>query len=147
MEAALVYQQPKVVEAFVNIREGIPLAKEQLDIFDGMPMRLQVDMLRTAIKPVRRKKGEFEKMVQFYLNSDMEGLMRSAQGRKLDVPEFARVLNRRMLDDRNKNMVERMAKRLMEGNALIAVGAAHLPGRVGVLNLLAEEGYTVAKVY
>jgi uncharacterized protein YbaP (TraB family) len=40
-----------------------------------------------------------------------------------------------------------MAHRLAEGNALIAVGAAHLPGRVGILNLLAKEGHTVARVY
>ena len=30
---------------------------------------------------------------------------------------------------------------------LIAVGAAHLPGRVGILNLLADKGYTFARVY
>ena len=43
MEAALVYQQPKVVEAFVNIREGIPLAKEQLDIMGHLIHHFQIN--------------------------------------------------------------------------------------------------------
>ena len=121
--------------------------KEQLDVFDGMPMRLQVDMLRHALRSKRRGKDEFERMVGLYLKSDVEAILGEATGRQVKIPESARVFNRRILDSRNKNMVKRMATRLTEGNALIAVGAAHLPGRVGILNLLAEEGYTVARVY
>ena len=44
-------------------------------------------------------------------------------------------------------MVARMMPRLGEGNALVAVGALHLPGRQGILNLLAQEGYHIARVY
>jgi uncharacterized protein YbaP (TraB family) len=122
-------------------------AEEQVNVFDGMSMRLQVEMLRHSMRPIKRSKNEFERMVKFYLDSDMESILGSRAGRNLDVPEFARVLDKRMLDIRNKNMVERMARRLAEGNALIAVGAAHLPGRVGILNLLADKGYTFARVY
>ena len=126
---------------------ALETAEEQLDVFDGMPMRLQVDMLRHAMRPIKRSKTEFERMVKLYLDSDIEAILGSRAGKQLRVPEFARVFNRRILDIRNKNMVERMARRLDEGNALIAVGAAHLPGRVGILNLLADKGYTFARVY
>ena len=121
--------------------------KEQLDVFDGMPMRLQVDMLRQALKTKRPNKRQFEQMVESYLKSDVEAILSEATGTRMRLPEYERVFNERLLDKRNKNMVKRMAPRLTEGNALIAVGAAHLPGRVGILNLLAEEGYTVARVY
>lgn len=121
--------------------------KEQLDAFDGMPMRLQVDMLRHAMRRTKRNKYQFERMVNLYLKSDVEAILGLAAGEKMEIPEFSRVLSKRMLDQRNKRMVERMAARLSEGNALIAVGAAHLPGRDGVLNLLAEKGYTLARVY
>ena len=60
---------------------------------------------------------------------------------------FARVYAERLLDIRNRLMVARMMPRLGEGNALVAVGALHLPGRRGILNLLAEEGYHIARVY
>ena len=121
--------------------------KEQLDVFDGMPMRLQVDLLRHSMRHAKRDKNEFERMVKLYLKSDVEAILGVATGGKMEIPEFARVFDKRMLDNRNKNMVERMGPRLAEGNALIAVGAAHLPGRVGVLNLLAQEGYHIARVY
>ena len=53
----------------------------------------------------------------------------------------------RLLDERNARMVERMAPRLTEGDAFIAVGALHLPGERGILNLLAERGYRIFRVY
>jgi uncharacterized protein YbaP (TraB family) len=121
--------------------------KEQLDVFDGMSERHQVDMLRHALRRKSRGKHEFERMVELYLKSDVAAILGEAMGRKVKSSEFVRVFNRRILDSRNKTMVKRMAPRLTEGNALIAVGAAHLPGRVGILNLLAKEGYTVARVY
>ncbi len=121
--------------------------KDQLDVFDGMPMRLQVDMLRHAMRHSKRGKGEMDRMVELYLKRDVEAILGMATGKELKIPEFARVLDRRMLDMRNKNMVERMMPRLTEGNALIAVGAAHLPGQVGILNLLADKGYQIARVY
>ena len=40
-----------------------------------------------------------------------------------------------------------MQPRLEEGNAFIAVGALHLPGKDGLINLLREQGYTVKAVY
>ncbi|MGH6944671.1 MAG: TraB/GumN family protein, partial [Geminicoccaceae bacterium] len=36
---------------------------------------------------------------------------------------------------------------LMRGAAFVAVGALHLPGEQGILNLLARKGYTVTRVY
>jgi hypothetical protein len=44
-------------------------------------------------------------------------------------------------------MVERMIPRLAEGDAFVAVGALHLPAERGILNLLAERGYRISRVY
>jgi uncharacterized protein YbaP (TraB family) len=44
-------------------------------------------------------------------------------------------------------MLERMEKRLQEGNAFIAVGALHLPGDKGLLKLLQARGYRVSALY
>lgn len=40
-----------------------------------------------------------------------------------------------------------MEAHLKQGNAFIAIGALHLPGEVGVLKLLAQNGYRVSAVY
>jgi uncharacterized protein len=52
-----------------------------------------------------------------------------------------------LLTQRNVRMMDRMRSRLVEGNAFIAVGAAHLPGTDGLLALLERAGWRVTPVY
>ncbi len=121
---------------------------EQTEVFDGMPMRLQVSMLRQALKETGAGKQAMETMIKNYLARDLQAIHDTSIGRmRRQDPEFARVYRERLLDVRNRLMVARMKPRLGEGNALVAVGALHLPGRQGILNLLAEEGYAIARVY
>ena len=44
---------------------------------------------------------------------------------------------------RNKTMAESAEPILAKGNAFIAVGALHLPGPDGLIELLRKAGYTV----
>ena len=48
-----------------------------------------------------------------------------------------------LLDDRNKNWVGQLKNILKEKNIFIAVGAGHLVGKNGLIELLKKEGYTV----
>ena len=64
-----------------------------------------------------------------------------------DDPELMQLFKERVIDQRNARMVERMMPRLAEGKAFIAVGALHLPGERGVLNLLDQRGYAITRVY
>jgi uncharacterized protein YbaP (TraB family) len=57
------------------------------------------------------------------------------------------VLWRALIRERNLRMVERMQDRLLEGHAFVAVGAIHLPGDLGILDLLATQGYHISPVY
>jgi uncharacterized protein len=52
----------------------------------------------------------------------------------------------RVLVQRNRTMVDRMAGALAEGDALVVVGAAHLPGENGILDLLQRRGFTISTV-
>lgn len=52
----------------------------------------------------------------------------------------------RMLHQRNTNWVRIMSALLPTASVLIAVGAGHLPGDKGLINLLRNEGYTVKAV-
>jgi hypothetical protein len=47
---------------------------------------------------------------------------------------------------RNARMTQRMIDLITHGNAFIAIGAAHLPGEKGIVNLLAKRGYKVTRV-
>ena len=52
----------------------------------------------------------------------------------------------RLVDTRNRRMVERMLPALREGGRVVAVGALHLPGEAGLVALLRAEGLTVERV-
>lgn len=49
-----------------------------------------------------------------------------------------------MLYIRNTNMAERLDSVMHKGKVFAGIGAAHLPGEKGVIDLLREKGYTVA---
>lgn len=51
-----------------------------------------------------------------------------------------------ILDDRNLNWVKQMPELIKQNGIFFAVGAAHLGGEYGVINLLRKEGYTVKPI-
>jgi uncharacterized protein YbaP (TraB family) len=87
-------------------------------------------------------------MKDAYLRRDLERIFRIARADEGPRERALRQkIERRMLDDRNARMVERMLPRFEEGGAFIAIGAAHLPGEQGVLALLERRGFGVVRVY
>ena len=52
----------------------------------------------------------------------------------------------KMLDNRNKNWIPKIIEFAKEQRVFFGVGAGHLPGENGVINLLRKEGYTVKAV-
>ncbi|MBL0736415.1 TraB/GumN family protein [Flavobacterium sp. GN10] len=53
---------------------------------------------------------------------------------------------KQILDDRNLNWVEQMPELIKQNSIFFAVGAAHLGGEYGVINLLRKGGYTVKPI-
>lgn len=48
-----------------------------------------------------------------------------------------------LISDRNQVMADRAVPIIDKGNTFIAVGALHLPGKVGIIELLRAKGYRV----
>lgn len=121
--------------------------EEQLAVFNDMPLDEQVTLLRDTLLRQENLYGQYESLIQAYLARDLDRLMRLVyQNRPPNGQVFDSLLGR-LLDERNRRMLERMRPRLREGNAFIAVGAGHLPGEQGLLNLLERSGYRVTSIY
>lgn len=52
-----------------------------------------------------------------------------------------------LLNDRNKNWVKQLITLMQNQSVFTAVGAAHLVGKEGLINLLRKEGYTLKPVF
>ncbi|MFO8085297.1 MAG: TraB/GumN family protein [Desulfobacterales bacterium] len=126
---------------------GLETVQDQLNVFDNMPMEDQIALLEDTLNYLDQYPDLFEKMIQTYLDGDLEGvaeLGKTAMNPKNQA--LTEKLLKRLNDNRNITMINQMLPHLMAGNAFIAVGALHLPGPNGLLNLLAEKGFKVTAV-
>ncbi|MFL6649720.1 MAG: TraB/GumN family protein [Sulfurifustaceae bacterium] len=130
---------------------GLVSRTEHLDsviaAYDGLPLPDQIDLVKETLSRQPQRAEGIEGLVRAYLARDLERLAALARKYGTADPRLQRMLNRRLLSDRNRRMVERMKPRLEEGKAFIAVGAGHLSGTDGLLDLLEREGYRVHVLY
>ncbi|WP_126456233.1 TraB/GumN family protein [Sulfuriflexus mobilis] len=121
--------------------------EEQLSIFDSMSPADQKKMLAHTLADLDQLPAQFEKLRRAWLDRDLAQLERiSNEQLPGDDPAAERFMNK-LLDERNQKMLQRMQPRLREGNAFIAVGALHLAGEQGLLNLLERQGYMIKAIY
>jgi len=127
---------------------GLETIEEQIGVFDGMTEKEQILFLDESIKQVDEVPEMIRNITRFYLDRDLSGLKDySDRLMQRNPAHLTEIFKKRLIVDRNERMVERMQVRLDEGNAFIAVGALHLPGRKGILNILKGQGYQVRAVY
>jgi hypothetical protein len=126
---------------------GLETMEEQIGVFNSMSLEDQVVMLRDAVKDTHITQAALDELTRAYLQRELNALARLSEQYKGSNPRAHDELMRRLLTERNHNMAKRMPERLKEGNAFIAVGALHLPGEDGLLQLLSKAGYRVTRVY
>jgi uncharacterized protein YbaP (TraB family) len=127
---------------------GLETVDEQLEILDQLPMGDQVTMLKDALQQLPELNGMFAQIHEAYLARDLARMMRLSEEQEMrgDRKLTEKVMGR-LVDSRNHRMAQRIEPFLKSGSAFIAIGALHLPGRDGVLNLLKQQGYRLTPVY
>jgi uncharacterized protein YbaP (TraB family) len=72
----------------------------------------------------------------------LNGLYEAVTAESNEIPDF----NQNFLVKRNTNWIPIIEKQISKKATFIAVGAAHLPGENGVIQLLKSKGYQVVPV-
>lgn len=122
---------------------GLETIADQMSVFDKIPYEEQLKTLvEMAKNGMEDSKKSFDEMTLYYNAEDLEGLQEvmTKQGLEADFQE-------NLVDQRNRNWIPLIEKITTEAPAFIGVGALHLPGEQGVINLLRKQGYTVEPVY
>jgi uncharacterized protein YbaP (TraB family) len=141
----VLYQEALQQEKAVH---GLETIQEQLDLFDSMPESDQVTLLRDAVDNLPELDAMNAELLAAYKQRDLAGLMAINEvSMQTGDQRLAQDFQQRVIEDRNHRMAERMQPYLRQGRAFVAVGALHLPGEEGLLNLLEQQGYTVRRVY
>lgn len=101
----------------------------------------EVDKNRQAILKLLKNKSYDEALTDFYREKDLDMIDSLSN---LSSPQ---AYLKAMLFDRNIVMVKSMDSIMKTGSLFSAIGAAHLPGQNGVIELLRKKGYTVTPIF
>jgi uncharacterized protein len=147
-ESAVAMEQLIMEEAKRNNKniKGLETMAFQAAIFDSIPYKLQAEQLLNYIDSSGTEGGsgssEFEELSKAYQSQDLDKLEAFSKKNDIGISNFTEML----LYNRNRNWVEKLKTLLPAKALLIAVGAGHLPGEKGVINLLRKAGYTLKPV-
>jgi len=122
---------------------GLEKTMEQIDAFSAVPYELQAKGLVDAVTDYG-KEGELDMdtMMKYYVEGNLDKLLEMTIEDEED-EEMAKIFNDIFLIKRNYNMTDRAEPYIKKGSTFIAVGAAHLPGKEGIITLLRKKGYKV----
>jgi len=121
-----------------NIR-GLETLEFQASIFDTIPYEKQAKDLLTYIDSIDSFKQTTLEMVDVYRKQDlnmMDSLIAKSDPGMMQYMDL-------LLYDRNKRWAMEMPEHMFDKSTLFAVGAGHLGGEKGVINLLKEQGFTL----
>src|SRR5690606_34094078 len=123
---------------------GLETLRDQMGVFDSIPYEVQLEELLKSIKSdFVNDKNESRKLYEAYASQDVEAMYRLAiESENRLTSEFQELL----LDNRNKSWIPVIETQMEKQPSFFAVGAAHLGGPSGVINLLRQAGYKVEPV-
>jgi uncharacterized protein YbaP (TraB family) len=122
---------------------GVEKFMDQIDAINAISIEDQVDMLYEGLTDTSNinSDAQFDALLESYLSFNSEEIFNLSNDTALP-KEF----NKAFLVDRNKGMAKHFVKIAKKESLFCAVGAAHLPGEKGVIELLRKKGYTVEPV-
>jgi len=124
---------------------GLETLEEQLSFLENMPLPMQLELLDLAIAEADRVVEVHDLMVAAYLQNDLSALQALSDAQLREVGENARVYFVELgIDARNRRMADGLLKLLGRNTVFAAVGALHLPGRQGLLEILRQNGYELS---
>jgi uncharacterized protein len=123
---------------------GLETAADQVHALSAGPIHEQVIGLADMLQPLDELKQRFDEIYGFWRGGDVAAIERvMVEEMVAKTPVTARLLN----EDRNRRWLPQVEAMLEgEGNTLVIVGALHLVGDIGLVELLRARGHAVERV-
>lgn len=121
---------------------GLETVREQIGFFDAIPIEDLAEIITSYFENSDSLKAQTKTMMQVYRSGNLDSLAQFMIETSPELMEFEDIL----LTNRNIAWIPKIVELIHKKPSFIAVGAAHLTGEFGVLNLLKKEGYKVTPV-
>lgn len=124
---------------------GLETLEQQLSFLEEMPMPMQLSLLDQAIAEYTQVDKAHDEMVGVYLKNNLVELEALSDEQLQAVDKTARdYFLESGIHARNLRMADSLLPLLEDNTVFIAVGALHLPGKEGLLNLLRLNGFELS---
>ena len=120
---------------------GLETPSFQAEIFDRISYEEQAEGLMEIIEDTLGNRALFDKMIVDYKREKVNDLYFNLVQYMDDEDE-----EKYLLTERNENWIPKIGEYAKETTTFFAVGAGHLAGENGVINLLKKAGYSVTPV-
>lgn len=123
---------------------GLESIQSQMDIlFKDPTLQRQANLLYCLVSDIDKAIDQTKRLNNAYKAQNLDDMLKLFEERDGTSCDPKPGELEALLDNRNKAWIEKMPAIMTEAPTLFVVGAGHLPGTNGVLNLLKEKGYTV----
>lgn len=122
--------------------KGLETVEFQASFFDSIPYEVQAKELLNFVDSFQTYRNYMARMSADYRSRNLNALKEMME--KTDVSYSG--MQEMMVDNRNRNWVKQLQVIMHEKNIFLAVGAGHLPGPNGLIQLLRKKGYSVEPV-
>jgi len=123
---------------------GIETAQEHFGVMDSFSLDEQMVMLRAVLQRTQeQKERDYERLLSAYLKGDAESITQLDEkitGGMLPDNLWLK-MRKKLLDDRNIVMAERTIAKANQQSTFVAVGAAHLAGKTGLIAAYKNAGF------
>jgi hypothetical protein len=129
---------------------GVETLQEQIEAMASLPMDFHVRSLVSAVRYPQYTSDMMETTLQLYLHGRIgmvfpAGTYFAPEKSASDFKDMA-LFEERLITTRNHHMADRADPMLARGNVFMAVGALHLIGDQGVVELLKQKGYKATPI-
>jgi uncharacterized protein YbaP (TraB family) len=121
--------------------DGLETVEYQMSIFDSIPYKAQAQMLVASLSFDEEGEGVMDTLIYYYKQQDL-GKLDELLNSDPTTKEYRRVL----LDNRNANWIPIISQKILDKPTFFAVGAGHLGGESGVINLLMKKGLRLTPI-
>jgi uncharacterized protein len=122
---------------------GLETLKDQLGVFAGLPMKTQLDFLRSTLDE-KDLPGKLEEISKAWRAGDTQTIEALLKEGAAESPQFFKALN----VDRNLKWIPKIEAMIAatDEDFLVVAGALHFVGREGLIALLEADGYEVERI-
>lgn len=123
--------------------KGLETMEFQSSVFDSIPYQEQAKELLKSIDSLASYQKYFDTMIAVYKTQRLTEIEKLFKDSEFGMEDHQDIL----LNDRNKNWVKQLNTIMTKESVFVAVGAGHLVGNEGLINLLRKEGYTLTPLF